>query len=335
MIKTVALSLLSNTVSAVLLVIVNKKLVTDYNFSYMTVLTGFHAYFAFIACCFMLLLGSLQYRTVKCFQSLLLISIGSLLSIVFMNLSLASNSIGLYQMSKLACIPMTLLIEYILNRQSQVFTFALMSSLSLITVGVGIVAFVEVEYSSIGIVWATLGCLSTSLAQIYFNAMKNKLNLDPIQLLLHTSPLLTFGSFTLSYLFEQGSMVDIKLTIPLLTGIFISCFCAFFLNVTNYVVLGMLTPLSYQVLGHMKTIIIIAAASVCIEGSSLDTKSASGASLAMVGIVFYTLENNRQRYLLINDDTIKGTTTITAVPTAVSVGDDRISIEITKEIVEN
>jgi hypothetical protein len=36
---------------------------------------------------------------------------GSLGSVAFMNLNLAHNSVGFYQLSKLACIPVTLILE--------------------------------------------------------------------------------------------------------------------------------------------------------------------------------------------------------------------------------
>lgn len=60
---------------------------------------------------------------------------GSLGSIAFMNLNLSYNSVGFYQLSKLACIPVTIVIERVYYGKT--VSTPILLTLIPITVGVG------------------------------------------------------------------------------------------------------------------------------------------------------------------------------------------------------
>ncbi len=90
----------ANIASSVTLILTNKWIVLKENFGHMTILSCLHFYFSFFICGILLMLGVFQYKAVSNFGSLLRISLGSLASIVFMNLNLAHNSVGFYQLSK-------------------------------------------------------------------------------------------------------------------------------------------------------------------------------------------------------------------------------------------
>lgn len=182
------LSMISNVVSSVSLILINKRLVVQDEFNFMTILTGIHFYFSFVSCCIMLLIGLLQYKYVNNYMSIARISLGMLSSILFMNFNLSYNSVGFYQASKLACIPTTLLIESLLNKRHHDLTIILNISLLFIIIGVGLICVTEVSYTLTGVIWASLGILSTSLAQIFFSPLQKELNLNALQLLFHTSP---------------------------------------------------------------------------------------------------------------------------------------------------
>ncbi len=122
-----------------------------------------------------------------------------------MNLNLANNSVGFYQPSKLASIPCTLLIETILNVRQQELTLAMASSLLLISLGLAIFIVNDIQLNFIGFFWAVLAVLSTSLAQVWFSPLQRDLKLNSIQLLFHTSPVLTLGSFIIIPLFEVSA----------------------------------------------------------------------------------------------------------------------------------
>ena len=160
---------------------------------------------------------------------------GSLGSVIFMNFNLAANSIGFYQISKLACIPVTLLFETILNRRQQILTSKMIFSLLSIIIGMGLVAVNEISFNFQGFIWAFCGVICSSCAQIFFSPLQKELNLDALQMLFHLSPILTIGSFATIPLFENvKELIDFKFDKTVIFDIGFSCVMAILLNTSNY-----------------------------------------------------------------------------------------------------
>lgn len=79
---TPILAVIGNVVSAVALILTNKRIVVVENFRFMSLLTGLHFYFSFIVCCGLLLMGTFQYKAVSNYASLFKIClVSSLLNI--------------------------------------------------------------------------------------------------------------------------------------------------------------------------------------------------------------------------------------------------------------
>ena len=85
-----------------------------------------------------------------------------------MNYNLAYNSIGFYQISKLFCIPTTLIIESIFGLRQQELTYQLLGSLIIILTGMCLVVEQEISIKSNGIIWTVAAVVTTSAAQIFF-----------------------------------------------------------------------------------------------------------------------------------------------------------------------
>jgi len=293
------LAYILNVVSAVGLVLVNKKVVIVDKFDCMTILTALHFYFSFIACSIMLCAGYLQYKSVKNYGSILRIVLGSLGSIIFMNFNLAENSVGFYQISKLLCIPVTLLLEWTMNQRRQKITIFLLLSLVMIIAGVICVVVNDVKYTDLGLIWALFGIICTSLAQIYFSPLQKQLELNSIQLLFHTSPWLTFGSFIITPLFDHtNKLMQINITFQLLIDLLLSSILAFVLNISNYLVLSVSFPITYQVLGHIKTIFIFAGGIIFYDQVP-SSKAIFGIIVTLIGVILYSEDNRRQQQEII------------------------------------
>jgi solute carrier family 35, member E3 len=204
-----------------------------------------------------------------------------------MNYCLAKSSIGFYQVSKLGTIPITLLIEHILGMQRQQYTFPLFFSLLLITIGMYFVIQQEIIVNQEGLIWALLGISTTAAAQIFFGPLKNELGLDSLQLLFHTSPWLTFGSFFMTPMFDNvDKVLNFKITGNLKHLLLISSFLAVAFNISNYALLSIVSPLTYSILGHMKTIAIIALGCYFFQNWP-STMMSFGIILAMLGVIIY------------------------------------------------
>lgn len=206
-----------------------------------------------------------------------------------------TNSVGFYQLSKLSCIPITLIIETLLNRRQQLLTFSMLLSLSFIMGGMSFIVINELSLSGFGLIWATLAVVATSLAQVLFGPLQKELGMNSIQLLFHTSPVLTVGSYFLIPLFEDTTkLLNTDITGSLVAHILASSIMAVMLNITNYFVLSITSPLTYQILNHCKTIMVILSGILFFDEYP-STRVTIGMSLVIVGVIIYSEENRQQQ----------------------------------------
>lgn len=214
-----------------------------------------------------------------------------------MNYCLSFSTVGFYQVIKLFCIPLALFFEYVLGMQQEVLNLKLVLSLLLIIAGMAMIIREEISANFTGILWGLCGIITTSLSQIYFGPLKKGLGLDATQLLLHTSPWLTVGSFISVPVFENiDALRDYKLTSTVFFMVLLTCLVAVGLNVTNYVLLSEFSPLTYNIIGHLKTILIISVGSIVFKTLPSATMLV-GMTVAIVGVVLFNNEKEAQQEL--------------------------------------
>lgn len=88
---------------------------------------------------------------------------GSLSSVAFMNLNLAYNSVGFYQLSKLMCIPFTIFVQRVFSTQQEA-SMAIKLTLIPILLGVGLATVEEVALNWFGFVFALLAVIFTTFS---------------------------------------------------------------------------------------------------------------------------------------------------------------------------
>jgi len=115
-----ALSL--SVVSSVSIVICNKALMSSLGFNFATTLTSWHLLVTF---CSLHVALWMKFFEHKPFDSRTVMGFGVLngISIGLLNLSLGFNSVGFYQMTKLAIIPCTVILETLFFRKKFRFVF--------------------------------------------------------------------------------------------------------------------------------------------------------------------------------------------------------------------
>ncbi|KAJ8768695.1 hypothetical protein K2173_023599 [Erythroxylum novogranatense] len=245
--------------SSVSIVICNKALMSNLGFPFATTLTSWHLMVTFctlhVANRFNLFESkSIDIKTVILFGILNGISIGLL------NLSLGFNSIGFYQMTKLAIIPFTVLLETLFLKKQ--FSQNIRFSLFLLLVGVGIASVTDLQLNFVGTVLSLLAIITTCVGQILTNTIQKRLNVSSTQLLYQSAP------FQAAVLFVSGPLVDQFLTnknvfaykySPIVSAfIILSCVISVSVNFSTFMVIGKTSPVTYQVLGHLKTCLVLA-----------------------------------------------------------------------------
>ena len=293
--STVVAGVVGNIVSVVGVVITNKYIVGVDGFNFMVFLSFLHFSFTTLGTRILLQGKYFEYKDAA-FGNVLPVSLGSLLSVAFMNLNLSHNSVGFYQLSKLVCIPVTLAIQYFAYNQS--VSRLIQFTLAPILFGVGFATVYDVEVQTVGLVFASFAVVATALAQIFTNTYQKSLDCNAMQLLYHTAPVISCGMLLMCPLFDDvGKLMEYEFTSGGVMRIALSCCFALGVNISNYLVLGKTSPLTYQVLGHLKTILILVLG-FTVFNKPLDARNCLGITIAMVGVIAYTEIKRRQQVKL-------------------------------------
>ncbi|KMZ71845.1 Nucleotide-sugar transporter family protein [Zostera marina] len=279
-----------NVVSSVGLIMVNKVLMSTvgYGFRYATTLTGLHfATTAFV--------GWVSNRTGLSnskyipFWELLWFSIVANMSITGMNLSLMLNSVGFYQISKLSITPVVCVLESILH--SKRYSSRVIMAVVIVGLGVGICTVTDVQINGKGFLCACVAVLCTSLQQITIGSFQNKYSIESFELLSKTAPvqafsLLVFGPYV-DYYLNGSNILTYQFSYSAVFFILFSCSLAVFCNASQYLCIGRFSAVSFQVLGHMKTVCVLVLGWIFFD-SALTLKNLSGMGLTVAGMVTYS-----------------------------------------------
>ncbi|KAK4834073.1 hypothetical protein QYF36_016364 [Acer negundo] len=279
-----------NIVSSVGLIMANKQLMSPngFAFGFATTLTGFHFT---VTALVGLVSNAAGYSASKHvpFWELLWFSIVANMSITGMNLSLMLNSVGFYQISKLSMIPVVCVLEWILH--SKRYSKEVKMAVGVVVLGVGVCTVTDVKINAKGFLCASVAILSTSLQQISIGSLQKKYSIGSFELLSKTAPiqavsLIVTGPF-IDYFLSGKLLLDYKLSTGAVFFILLSCSLAVFCNVSQYLCIGRFSAVSFQVLGHMKTICVLMLGWMLFD-SELTVKNILGMALAILGMVVYS-----------------------------------------------
>ncbi|CAL5377869.1 unnamed protein product [Camellia sinensis] len=279
-----------NVISSVGIIMANKQLMSPsgYGFSFATTLTGFH--FSMTA-----LVGLLSNATGYSVSKhvplweLLWFSVVANMSITGMNFSLMLNSVGFYQISKLSMIPVVCIMEWILH--SKHYTREVKMAVAVVVVGVGVCTVTDVNVNTKGFFCSVVAVLSTSLQQISIGSLQKKYSIGSFELLSKTAPiqalsLLLLGPF-IDYYLTGKFISNYRLSSSAFFFILLSCSLAVFCNVSQYLCIGRFSAVSFQVLGHMKTVCVLSLGWLLFD-SIITLKNILGMALAVVGMIIYS-----------------------------------------------
>uniref|UniRef100_F6GUB8 Sugar phosphate transporter domain-containing protein n=2 Tax=Vitis vinifera TaxID=29760 RepID=F6GUB8_VITVI len=287
-----ALSL--SVVSSVSIVICNKALISSLGFSFATTLTSWHLLVTFCSLHVALWMKLFEHKP---FDARAVMGFGILngTSIGLLNLSLGFNSVGFYQMTKLAIIPCTVLLETLFFRKR--FSRSIQLSLSILLLGVGIATVTDLQLNALGSVLSLLAVITTCIAQIMTNNIQKKFKVSSTQLLYQSCPyqamtLFIAGPF-LDWLLTKQNVFAFKYTSEVLVFIVLSCLISVSVNFSTFLVIGKTSPVTYQVLGHLKTCLVLAFGYVLLH-DPFSWRNILGILIALIGMVLYSYYCSRE-----------------------------------------
>ncbi|CAM9868979.1 unnamed protein product [Ectocarpus sp. 6 AP-2014] len=238
--------------------------------------------------------------------------------VAFNNLSLQYNDVSFYQLMKILTTPAVVVLQLVLLKV--VLPFKLLVTLVPICGGVALATANDTEVSAEGASWALAGLLAAAGYQILVKSTQDNLQVSSLQLLHHQAPQAAVMILMVAPFFDDtGELVAMMIRTfsaaepPLwlhstpangsgttagsgqtagagafwVGMVFLSCLLAFLVNLSTFLVIGRTSPVSYQVLGHFKLVVILL---VGVVGFGEQSSSArlSGMALALAGIVGYT-----------------------------------------------
>jgi len=221
--------------------------------------------------------------------------------IVLCNLNLNINPVGFYQISKIAVAPAVLTIDWLMygKRSSR----EVMGSIGVVCLGVGMATVSDPEMSGdvFGLLVGLGSVLATALYQIWAGSIQKDLGLGSMQLLHLYIPLAAMQLGVVALFFEPlGVFAPTAKTImgypyspSSVAAILISAVLGLLVNLSTFLVIGATSSLTYNVVGHIKTVIILTGG-VVFFGDSMSGKKFLGILFAMGGIVWYSMIKLRE-----------------------------------------
>ncbi|RLN17863.1 putative membrane protein [Panicum miliaceum] len=192
-------------------------------------------------------------------------------------------------MTKLAIIPFTIVLETIfLNKK---FSQSIKASLMVLLLGVGIASVTDLQLNLLGSIIAVLTIAATCVGQILTNQIQRRLKVSSTQLLYQSSPyqsavLLVTGPFV-DKLLTKRDVFAFNYTVEVVAFIVLSCSIAVCVNFSTFLVIGTTSPVTYQVLGHLKTCLVLSFGYIILR-DPFSARNVAGILIAIFGMGLYS-----------------------------------------------
>ncbi|GAB2282965.1 UDP-rhamnose/UDP-galactose transporter 6, partial [Dionaea muscipula] len=278
-----------NITTSVGIIMVNKALMATYGFTFATTLTGLHFMATTVMTASLRWMGYIQSSHLP-FSEVVKFVLFASFSIVGMNVSLMWNSVGFYQIAKLSMIPVTCLLEIVFDKIR--YSRDTKLSIGLVLLGVGVCTVTDVSVNARGFIAAFVAVWSTSVQQYYVHHLQRKYSTGSFNLLGHTAPvqaltLLIVGPF-LDHLLTNKRVYAYDYTLTSTFFIVLSCIIAIGTNLSQFICIGRFSAVTFQVLGHMKTILVLILGFLFFGKEGLNLQVVMGMAIAILGMIWYS-----------------------------------------------
>ncbi|XP_035820240.1 UDP-xylose transporter 1-like isoform X2 [Zea mays] len=165
------------------------------------------------------------------------------------------------------------------------------ASLMVLLLGVGIASVTDLQLNLLGSIIAVLTIAATCVGQILTNQIQRRLKVSSTQLLYQSSPyqsavLLVTGPFV-DKLLTKRDVFAFSYTTQVVVFILLSCSIAVCVNFSTFLVIGTTSPVTYQVLGHLKTCLVLSFGYIILK-DPFSARNVVGILIAIFGMGLYS-----------------------------------------------
>lgn len=204
------------------------------------------------------------------------------------NTSLKHNSVGFYQMSKIAVTPTIVIAEFILFRKT--ISSKKVLALAVVSAGVAIATVTDLEFNLFGALVAIAWIIPSAINKILWSRLQQQGNWTALALMWKTTPVTIFFLLALMPWLDPPGILSFKWDLSNSTAILISAALGFLLQWSGALALGATSATSHVVLGQFKTCVILLGG-YFIFNSDPGFVSICGAITALTGMSVYTSLN--------------------------------------------
>lgn len=285
---------LMNIASATGIVFANKAVFSVFQFHFTYALTFVHTLVTMLGMQGFLQAGLFEEKNVPK-HKLLPLAAAYVGYIVLCNLNLNLNPVGFYQITKIAVAPAVLAIDSIIYKKKS--SGRVTASVAVVCLGVGLATITDPQISSnfVGLLVGFGSVVATAMYQIWAGVKQKELGLGSMQLLHQYVPLAAALLGGLVLILEpigwtyatKDTILGYPFSLSSLTAILVSAVLGLLVNLSTFLVIGATSSLTYNVVGHVKTVIILTGG-VVFFGDTMPLKKLGGIAVAMCGIVWYS-----------------------------------------------
>ncbi|CAL5038136.1 unnamed protein product [Urochloa decumbens] len=201
------------------------------------------------------------------------------------NISLKHNSVGFYQMAKIAVTPTIVVAEFILFQKKVSLLKVIM--LVVVSFGVAVATVTDLEFNFFGACVALAWIIPSAVNKILWSNLQQSGNWTALALMWKTTPITIFFFIVLMPLLDPPGLLSFNWDFKNSSAIIISALFGFLLQWSGALALGATSALAHVVLGQFKTIIIMLSGYL-VFNSDPGFTSLCGAVIALAGMSVYT-----------------------------------------------
>ncbi|XP_030514356.2 nucleotide-sugar uncharacterized transporter 2 isoform X2 [Rhodamnia argentea] len=207
------------------------------------------------------------------------------------NASLKHNSVGFYQMAKIAVTPTIVLAEFMLFKKRVSMEKVL--ALVVVSLGVAVATVTDVEFNVYGFCIAVIWIIPSAINKILWSNLQQQSNWTALALMWKTTPVTIFFLLPLMPLLDPPGVLSFNWDLRNSSAILISAFLGFLLQWSGALALGATSATSHVVLGQFKTCVILLGGYIFFH-SDPGSVSICGAVTALCGMSVYTSLNLKE-----------------------------------------
>lgn len=299
-----AVCILTNVLSACAIVFANKAVLSVFHFKFAVALTCIHTLVTLVAA---RLLRAAGFITPKRLPRRAVLALAAAFTgyIVLCNVSLALNTVGFYQLTKIAIAPTVLLMEAVGRRQVPDAKVSACVAIVCLGIGLATVADKQVMTNIPGLLVGVVSVVVSAQYGVWIGSMTKYHEVTSLQLL---DQYLPYAATMLALcvpvesviLRMSGSAGDsggsnmstttlwtFPYTVPAVNMIAASAVLGALVTFSTFMVIGSTSPLTYAISGHVKTVVILVGGAL-LFAERMTALKASGVSIALGGVIAYT-----------------------------------------------